>query len=66
MVSLISIENSQTFQLLSKINNIKQSIIMFDCTLEITKFFVNLCPRLQYFEIQIDEDTLESSYIVKI
>ena len=38
---LISIENSETYQLLSKRNNIKHVIIMLNCTLKITKFFIN-------------------------
>ncbi|CAF3834939.1 unnamed protein product [Rotaria sp. Silwood1] len=53
---LISIENSETFQLLSKTNNIKEIIIMLDCTLEITKFFVNLCLRLQYLTMKISNN----------
>ena len=56
---LISIENSETYQLLSKTNNIKQMIIMLDCTLEITKFFINLFPRLQYFTMQISNDNIK-------
>jgi len=56
---LISIENSETYQLLSKTNNIKQMIIMLDCTLEITKFFINLFPRLQYFTMRISNDNIK-------
>ncbi|CAF1127888.1 unnamed protein product [Rotaria sordida] len=56
---LILIENSETFQLLSKTNNIKEIIIMLDCTLEITKFFVNLCLRLQYLTMKISNDNLQ-------
>ncbi|CAF4646210.1 unnamed protein product, partial [Rotaria sp. Silwood2] len=33
-------------------------------TLEDLKFLINLCPRIQYLEIQIDEDSLE--YIAQI
>jgi len=56
---LISIENSETYQLLSKTNNIKQMIIMLDCTLEITKFFIYLFPRLQYFTMRISNDNIK-------
>ncbi|CAF1253628.1 unnamed protein product [Rotaria sp. Silwood1] len=56
---LISIENNRTFQLVSKRNNIKQMSILINCTLEITKFFINLCPRLQYLIVQIPNDNIE-------
>ncbi|CAF3559643.1 unnamed protein product [Rotaria sp. Silwood1] len=56
--NLISIENGEIFQLLSEANNIKDIIIMLDCTLEITKFFVNLCPRLQFYTIEISNNKL--------
>ncbi|CAF1375082.1 unnamed protein product [Rotaria sp. Silwood1] len=56
---LISIENSETYQLLSKTNNIIQMIIMLDCTLEIIKFFINLFPRLQYFTMRISNDNIK-------
>jgi hypothetical protein len=51
--SFILIQQYQTFQFVSKTNQIINLIITTECTLEVTKLLVNLCPKLQHLTISI-------------
>jgi hypothetical protein len=51
--SFILIQPYQTFQLVLKTNKITNLIITTECTLEVTKLLVNLCPHLQHLAINI-------------
>jgi hypothetical protein len=51
--SFILIQQYETFQLVLKTNKIINLIITTECTLEVTKLLVNLCPQLQHLTINI-------------
>ncbi len=51
--SFILIQQYETFQLVLKTNKIINLIIKTECTLEVTKLLVNLCPQLQHLTINI-------------
>lgn len=40
----MSIENSETFRLLSTANRIREMTITSQCQLEVIKFLMNMCP----------------------
>ncbi|CAF1367157.1 unnamed protein product [Rotaria sordida] len=50
------LQYNKNFQLISKINKIFNLIILTECTFEVTKLLVNLCPQLQYLTINIKKD----------
>jgi len=52
-IDLISIQQNETFQIVSNTNNIRNVIIKEYCTFEQLKLFVYLCPRLQQLSIRI-------------
>ena len=58
-INLISPEKEETFRLVCKINDIKKITIMSKNMLEVTKFLVQLCPRLQHLKIIQAEENLE-------
>jgi hypothetical protein len=60
ITDLISIENSEIFQLLSTTNNIKHVIILSTCGWDVINFFINLCPRLQHLTFDYSKDTFRS------
>lgn len=54
--SFILIQQYETFQLVSRTNKIINLIITTECTLEVTKLLVNLCPQLQHLTINISKN----------
>ena len=55
----LSVKDIDLTRLMSKKNKITEMIMTYQCTLEHILFFVDLCPRLQRLEIDIDETQLE-------
>ncbi len=56
---LILLQQSETFQLVSKTNNIKKLTIVSNNILKVIKFLVTLCPQLQHLTINTCEDGLK-------
>ncbi|CAF4707771.1 unnamed protein product [Rotaria sp. Silwood1] len=54
--SFIFIQQHKTFQLVSKTNKITNLMILTECTFEVTKLLVNLCPQLQHLTINIKKN----------
>ncbi len=59
---LVSIQQSNTFRLVSQTNKIQNMIIQYQSELKEMKFLFNLCPRLQQLTISKSGKMLESFF----
>jgi hypothetical protein len=58
---LLSIQDSETFRLVSKQNQIKNIIIKHDYTKKMMEVLINLCPRVQYISFGYSRRSLDAT-----
>jgi len=58
---LVLIQQTDTFQHVSKINRIKNFDLRENCTLECVKMINNLFPRLEYFKTGLNRKDIEQT-----